>query len=239
MLNHDRVLNYVKSGLGFPFQQLELEDTEIIDHFTTYTLREFSMYIPEVKRLYLNLLSEVTQVPGRQNEYYLEDPQGIEILSIVDIYYDESDYIFHGHPPLGVWTHMELREWSLATLMSSDTKMYSTYDKTFEFIHPNMVRISPVPSNVHYCTVEYERMQPVDLRGIPNEFQVLFCDMALADIMQLLGRIRKKYGDGTLRTPFGEIPLNADIYEEGKEKKREIIEKLTVGTYPNIVIDHG
>ena len=57
--------------------------------------------------------------------------------------------------------------------------------------------------------------------------------------MMVIGRIRKKYGGGTLRTPFGEIPLDSDVYEEGKELKREVIEVLERLYIPNVRIDHG
>lgn len=239
MLNATRVLKYVKSHLGFPFQQLELEDTEILEQIKDFTLREFSMYIPEKKKINLDVTSSIYQVPGRQNEFYLQDPQNLEILTVVEIYFDQSRWMFHGHQPWGVFSHGELDDWALSQIKAADQMMFSSFDYTFEFRHPNIVRISPIPGDASTVIVEYERQQPEDFRGIPNEFQVLFCELALADIMIVLGRIRKKYGDGTLRTPFGEIPLSAEILEEGKEKKREIIEKLTTGTYPNILIDHG
>jgi hypothetical protein len=88
-------------------------------------------------------------------------------------------------------------------------------------------------------TVEYERMQADDFREVPNSLQVLFLELCLADVMISLGRIRKRYGGGNLRTPFGEIPLESDIFDEGKTKKSEIIEKLERLFIPNIVIDHG
>ena len=82
-------------------------------------------------------------------------------------------------------------------------------------------------------------MQCDDFSEIPNDIGEIFLELALADIMIALGRIRKRYGGGNLRTPFGEIPLESDILEEGKEKKREVIEKLERLYIPNIRIDHG
>ena len=239
MLNTNRVLNYVKTNLGFPFQQLEWEDPTIIEYIQTYTLREFSMYFPEIKKVNLNYSDPNIKVPGRQNEYYITDPEGLEILNVVDLYQDQSELIFHGHPPMGAFTHGEIDDFALAVTMAMDTKMFSSFDTTFEFRHPNVIRISPVPHNTSTFTVEYERVQPPDLRGIRNEFQIMFCELSLADVMIALGRVRKKYGDGNLRTPFGEIPLNSDIYEEGKEKKREILDKLMTQVPPNVVIDFG
>lgn len=239
MLNQSRVLHYIKDNLAFPFQQLEYDDDKIIEHFTTYTLREFSTYVPDIERVSITPSSASYQVPNRQNEYYISDPENLEIMNVVDVYFPASDLYIHGHPVFGPMSHHEIREWALATEMANQTKSFSTYDKTIEFIHPNIVRISPVPSEVSYCTVEYERIHPPSLRRVPNEFQILFCDLALADIQIQLGRIRKKYGDGTLRTPFGEIPLSSEIFDEGKEKKRELIERMERLALPNVTIDHG
>ena len=240
MLNQQRVLNYIKDNLAFPYMHLEWEDSKIIEYFTTHSLREFSYYFPEVKRMGLNILLESNKVPGRANEWYLNEPQGLEILNIAELYLDQGNTILLGHPPIGVVSHGELKDWALAVETSMTAKLFSDYDHTFEFIHPNKVRISSIPVNTQFVTVEYERQQNPDLSGIPNEFQVLFEEFALADIMIALGRIRKRYGGGNLRTPFGEIPLESDIFDEGKEKKRELIDKFeNKHMIMNVRIDHG
>ncbi len=239
MLNESRVLDYVKTHLGFPFQPIEWEDKEITHHIKEYTLREFSYFIPQVWKTNLNLLLEANQVPGVTNEYYIEEPDNLEILNVKEIYFPLSTYIMHGHPPLGPLTHGELGEFALLTMTSMDVKMHSSWDYTYEFRHPNVLRISPIPNNMGNVTVEYERMQPTDFRGIPNDLQLLFMDLCLADVMIVLGNIRKKYADGNLHTPFGDIPIMAGIHDEGKEKKREILDKLKETYLPNVTIEFG
>ncbi len=240
MLNDARVLNYIKRNLGFPFMHLEWQDDEILEYVKEETIREWSYYVPDVKKMNVNVQLEANKVPGRINEFYLNEPEGREILNVKDIYFDQGTLYALGHPPLGVFTHGELPDWALRVTQSIDTKMFSSWDYTFEFEHPNKVRISPYPFNeLRFMTVEYERMQAEDFREIPNSLQVLFLEMALADVMIALGRIRKRYGGGNLRTPFGEIPLESDIFDEGKAKKSELIEKLERLFIPNVRIDHG
>lgn len=236
MLNANRVLNYVKDNLGFDFMVLELTDEKIMEYIKTYTLRDFSQYFPHVNKISLNLQLASNQVPGRSNEFYINDPEGREILNVKEIYFDMSDYVMFGHPPIGPFTMEELRNWALDVSVAGMVKQFSSFDKSYEFRHPNIVRISPVPNNITYCTVEYERIQADDFREIPNQFQVMFCQLALADIMILLGRIRKKY-EGQLNTPWGNIPISAEIGEEGKELKRELTDKLITGSLPNVTID--
>jgi len=240
MLDDAKVLKYIKRNLGFPFMHLEWSDEEILDYIKEDTIRDWSYYVPDVKKMNLNLSLEANRVPGRTNEFYLNEPEGREILNVVDLYLDQGQLYALGHPPFGVFSEGEIKEWALAVNSAMTTKMFSSFDTTFEFTHPNVVRISPYPfQNVRSCTVEYERMSSDDFREIPNDLHRYFLDLALADVMIALGRIRKRYGGGNLRTPFGEIPLESDIFDEGKTLRQEVIEKLERLFIPNVRIDHG
>jgi len=239
MLTKNAVLSYIKDNLAFPFMQLELTDEKILDFTTQHSLREFGYYVPQKWKLSLNLSLAANKVPGVGNEWYLFDDQGLEILNVIDFYSGAGELYLFGHPPLGPLSMSELPGWALAVSNAMTTKMFSSFDYTFEFRHPNIMRISPLPSTtLGTITVEYERQQPPDLSGVPNDLQQYYKKLALADIMIVLGRVRKKYS-GQLRTPFGEIPLNDEILEEGKELKREVIEVLERLYIPNVRIDHG
>jgi hypothetical protein len=240
MLNDSRVLNYIKRNLGFPFMHLEWSDEEILEYIKEEIIREWSYYVPDVKKMSLNFQLDANKVPGRVNEFYLNEPDGREILNVVEIYFDQGNLYALGHPPMGVFTEFEIRDWALRVHQSMTTKMFSSWDYTFEFQHPNVVRISPYPiGELAPATVEYERMSQEDFSEIPNDIHTLFLDLSLAGVMIALGRIRKRYGGGNLRTPFGEIPLESDIFDEGKTLRSETIEKLERLYIPNVRIDHG
>jgi len=234
MLNQSRVLQYIKTNLAFPFQFIEYTDSQILEYTTTFTLREFSYYIPDVVTIGYNLGLSTNKVPGKANEFYIEDEQGLEILNIANIYFSQTNLLMFGHPPLGPMCFGELKSWVLDTEIAGWMKQYSNWNYTYEFKHPNIVRISPTPNSESFISIEYERMHPSDLSKIPNDLQTIFMQLCLADIMILLGRIRKKYSE--IKTPFGEIPLNSDIYQEGIDMKKELIEKLTAGSLPNMSI---
>ena len=55
MLDDSRVLNYIKRNLGFPFMHLEWTDEEILEYTKEETIREWSYYVPDVKKMNLNL----------------------------------------------------------------------------------------------------------------------------------------------------------------------------------------
>jgi len=239
MLSQSRVLNYIKEELGFPYIAIELTDTEILEFITTYTLREFSYYIPDIVTIGYNLQLASNKVPGKANEFYISDEQGLEILNVKDVIFTQSSYYMFGHPPLGPMSLGELSQWALNVEVAGMIKQFSSWDYTFEFKQPNIIRISPTPNSEKYVAIEYERVHPPDLGRIPNDLQMMFCELALADIMIRLGRIRKKYSDGNLKTPFGDIPINAEIGEEGKDKREKIIDKLSTGIMTNVILDIG
>ncbi len=237
MLNENKVLEYIKTNLSFTFQGLELEDEKIMEYVKINTLMEFSHYIPYKKIRSVNLTTDL--VPGKKNEYFLNDSQNLEILNIRDVYFDLGNEIMFGHPVYGPLSFSSIPEWALSVEMAGMVKKFSNYNYSTEFIHPNMFRILPVPkSDIGFCAVEYETMQPDDFSGVANDMQMYFMKFALADIMILLGRVRKRYGD-QLRTPFGEIPLSSEIFDEGKELKREMIDKFEQTMIPNITFSKG
>jgi len=237
MLNATRVLTFVKDYFGFPYAQVELEDDEIMNYIRNYTIKEFSHYIPQKKKLILDLSLAANKVVNIENEWYLTEPDGLEILNVIDVIYSGGNLYFFGHPPFGPFSQpTDLRQWSLDVATSMMVKKFSSFNYTFEFEHPNLLRITPVPTET-YCGVLYEREQPSDFSGIPNDIQIYFLKFAAYDIGLYIGRIRSKYEN--IRTPFGEIPLTKEIFEESREGKRDLIDKLTAASLPNVTVDIG
>ena len=238
MLNSSRILNFIKQHLGFPYNFIELNDEEIMRHIREYTLVEFSYYFPDVETIGYNPDHTKNKVPSKANEYYITDPLNLEILSVIQIYLQLGDYIITGHPPLGAFSMADLQSWALATETSNMVRQFSIWNRTFEFKHPNIIRIAGSP--VHgYIAIEYERSHPKDFSKVTNDLQHWFLDFCLADIMMLVGVIRKKYSDGNLKTPFGEVPLQADVYDKGKEAKDALLDKFKVGSLPNVIFSVG
>jgi len=239
MINDGKVLSYIKQNLGFPFMFIELTDEQILDYIKDYTIKEFSYYFPDVNTIGLNLQIQSNRVPGKGNEWYIEDDRGLEILNVKNLYFSTSNYIMFGHPPLGPMSLGELGSWALDVEVAGWIKQFSSWDYTHEFKPPNIIRISPTPNSEQWVACEYERMHPPDFSKIPNDLQHHFLELCLADIMIIIGRARARYADGNLKTPYGEVPLMGNIFQEGQDKKKEIIDKLTSGSLPNVSIDIG
>ena len=128
-------------------------------------------------------------------------------------------------------------EYELSDLLATNTRLFSKYNYTFEFKHPNVVRISPVYV-YEKIVIEYERKHALDLSSIPNMYEYQFKELCIALVMQWIGRIRKRYQN--IQTPFGEINLSADdLYSEGNERLNNIIEQFRALNLTNIIFDRG
>ena len=238
MLNQTRLLKYIKTNIGFPWQFIEMNDEEILDYVQEFTLREFSYYFPDTLTIGLNVRSMVNLVPNKETEYYLTDPDGREILNVANIYFSGGNLYLFGHPPYGPMSLGEIPQWVLSVEIAGWVKQFSSWNYTYTFKSPNIIRILPAPTSEEWIAVEYEREHAEDFSTIPNGMQMYFCELALADVMIMIGRLRKRFG-GEIATPFGNIPLASDIYDEGKEKKQTIIDKLTQGSLTNVVVSFG
>jgi hypothetical protein len=237
MLNQSKVLKYIKSNLSFPFMALEITDQDIIDYFIENTLVEFSRFFPYVTRTSLNLALASNLVPGTQNQFYFYDSEDLEIMNIIDVIMPNSEGVILGHPYMGVMSYEELPGFELGVMKSRSAEQKSMWNYNFTFHDPNIVEIRPVPST-GTAIIEYETIQPTDLRGISMDISHFFKELAFADILIYLGRVRRRYSD--LKTPFGSIEVNgSELFQEGKDLRREIIETLSKNNRPNISIDFG
>ena len=101
MLNQSRVLQYIKMNMAFPFQFIEYTDDQILEYISTYTLREFSYYVPDKVTIGYNVQLAANKVPGKANEYYIQDEDGLEILNVSNIFFSQTNLLISGNPPLG------------------------------------------------------------------------------------------------------------------------------------------
>jgi hypothetical protein len=234
MLNRNLVLDFIKQNLAYPFQVLEMSDNDINEYITTYILRRFSRYLPDIVRKGMNFADPKIRTK-RENEYYLFDDEGCSIIGLVDFIPVMGGMISAGHPIIGVMSFEEVEKYVYDIEISRNTLRYGFLEYEADFIPPNIIRIEP--SYREYGVVIYERVHPEDLSTIPVWAEDLFLDYCLGHIQVLLGNKRKKFQN--IQTPYGEVPLNADeIKSDGKELIQKVEEDLK--TYnPSIIIDIG
>lgn len=236
MLTWSVIVNRIHEELSLPFQMLEKSDQEIIDYLKRNALPKFEMYFPQKWRLTLDCSDPTVKVPGRFSEYYLIDPDGREIKTITGMISNIQGDLIHGHPIMGPFTFDQVPEWLLAVYQARNMTPFSMYTYHFEFIPPNMIRITP--EYTAKCVIEYERSHDPELSSILPELHDVFIDLCIGMFFMNIGRLRQKYSSS--HTPFGEIPLNGDaLFNEGKEIYDKTIELMKTGSLPNVTIEVG
>ena len=238
MLSMSKVLYYIKTMLGHPHVVIEKSDAEMEMHIKLFALNEFSKYIPSIHELPLRRGDPTVRIKDNENTYILKDPDGCDILNVVAVLQEESSMFLYGYPWFAEINSIDNVATQLLMVDEAETReMFSRGHMTFNFMPPNKVRIYPaVDDSYDKFLIRYERVQPETLSEIPPEFQQEFLTLCLADVMIMCGNIRNKYQN--ISTPFGEIPLNAELGSKGEEIKTNILTELRKQP-PNILLDIG
>jgi hypothetical protein len=229
-----KAVYFIKRQLGFPNVGIELYDEDIEMEIKMFVIPEFSKYVPHLNELLIDTTNPETHT-DQSNVYYIFDPDGRSILNILRVIPDESDLMFHNYPYTQPYANTDMVTQYVQDIENAETTMkFTGASKTFTFIQPNKIRIFPQQIEASPFIIRYEREHKEDLSTIPFEYETDFLYLALAHIMIICGNIRNKYQ--AITTPFGDVPLNADIRERGDTIKQSVIDKLNQ-LPPNILID--
>jgi len=232
MLSKQKVLRYIKDTLALPFNKLELTDEKMWQYLDDFTIPEFSSYWPDKRMVGYNF-SNTANSTGVPNQFFFNDPEGCNILGVLEII-SASDVVMQKHPFIGILNYESSVPYVTSIEESGLVYRFGYYTFSFEFIFPNVIRISGASPGA--AAVAYDRVHPSDLYTIDGHMEKFFLKFCLADIKILLGNIRTKFQN--LTTPYGEIPINAGIKDEGIAEKREVIEILDTKV-PNLTIVYG
>ncbi len=237
MISSTYVLNYIKTKMGMPFVPLELIDEQILNWVRMETIPLFSWYLPYEASYTFNT-SDPTVKTDKQTEFYISDPNGLPIIDIQRMFYNEGNYLIMDHPIMGVLSSndRELQNFLRRTEQFGNSWKYSQFRYWFEFIKPNRIRIMPRNLAGHF-TIQYETHHAPDFSTIPVEQQELFLTMAWADTVLMLARIREQFPN--IETPFGQVSLNAESLKSEAGASREWVISQLENSNPSITVSIG
>lgn len=219
MLTASMILEYIKGNLGYDTNIIELTDDFIITWLQNHIIREFSDYCPE-KAFVGFKPHEAERVPNTNNQFYFNDPEGRDIYSVLEMIDNTS--LLGGHPLMGVSHMMQIPDFLVSAITSNMAKRFSMTSHIYEFIDPNIIRISGfIPT---FVVIVYEREHAKNFSSIPKEYHSDFLDLCLGEIMKLIGVRRKQFSN--LSTPYGEINIDLDIEDKGQALKDKVHENI-------------
>ena len=232
MLSKQKVIFFIKQRLGYPNVTIEKTDEDMWEYIRNFSIMEFSKYVPDYQEMILDCKDEENKTSD-ENMFLLHEPEGAQIMDIVDIPMPFNNMLVNGWPYQAPITGYEsLTSDVQAVDRSKTTEHFSKSGMSWRFFPPNRLRIN-MSMRPDKLKIMYYRAQPESLYYIPYQYESEFLYLCLADIMTIMGNIRTKYT--TLTTPFGEIPVNGDIAQLGNDLKDKVIQRLEL-LPPNALI---
>lgn len=227
MLSPTKVINYIEKCLGFQFTDIELTHEEILNNIRTDTLITFSKYFPYQERLLID--SEKDLVPGYVNRYYLNcENEILNVNRIIGLGTMGSDAIAAFVHPSAM---AQMMGDPISLQMSADILSLTKNPITFIYYHPNQVEIAPNYAMSNNYVVMCNNVHPEHFGTIPTLLERDFLDLAYYDTAMILYSIRKRFSN--MQTSFGSMELNLDDLAEAKDKRTELIERMTSSSLRN------
>jgi len=221
--NWDNLIDYIKLNMGAPALALEYSDEDMVKIIKNHVLPEFSRYIP-LMRYYLMREEENCIQENPTKIYEIKNfPYKIikidEIISqpgILDMLQTASTAIYSGDI-----TNL------LGANYVNQAKTTVLADDTWTFLPPNKIELIKSMNSMWIYDNFIAKFACVhdDPTTVDPDLYVYLRDLALAEIMLFIGRIRTKYQ--SFNTPVGQVDMNAqEFIQEGQNLKREVLEKL-------------
>ena len=237
MLTEQKVLKYVKYGLGFPTTAIELDDDQLKEIIIDFAIPEFSHWVPDIGTTAIHTNNDKYIVSGSTNRYYFFDEYGREIIEPVQVYYSRAIFSLSGIPyPVPFTSYDNLDEIMLKMWRGETAYEYSVLHMGWKFFPPNIIELHTGDFRENVILVRYKRYHAPDFSTIPFDTQTYFLDLALAYCKIFVGEQRSKYTNYS--TTMGDIPINTDLRSEGQELRDKVIEELqTIPFETPLVVD--
>ncbi len=222
---YSNLLDYVKLNLGASTSAFEFTDEQMIDIFRDHTIPEFSKYIPLI-RYYRMTADEnlITESPTRVYQFKNFCYKIMKINSIIGTAtLQDMDMLYLQAGRQAAYDVTEM-------LMNANYAHMSAIaipPQTWRFFAPDKIEIINATdtmslNNDFIAELACIHENPTTIN--PDQYNMLR-DLALADIMIYVGRIRSKYESFT--TPYGEVQVAARSWvDEGTQLREKALEAL-------------
>jgi len=221
--NWDNLIDYVKLNLGAPALALEYKDNDLLKIIKDHVLPEFSRYIPLYRYYMLTEVDNCIQYDPTKI-YQIKDfpfkiikiDQIIAKSNLFDLAQMNSTALYSGDITNLLGANVMLQ--SKATVIADDT---------WTFMAPDKIEMIKSNDSVWMYNDFIAKLACIhnDPTTVDPDMYVYLRDLALAEIMIFIGRIRTKYQN--FNSPVGQVEMPAQEYiQEGQQLKRETLDKL-------------
>lgn len=219
----DNIIDYIKLEMGAYVLDLELSDDEIVNILKEHTLPFFSRYSPLIRYYYMT--DEENMIQDNPTRIYQIKNFKYKVIKILEVIGkpDIMDYNTTISTQVYSGDVTDILAQNYITQASSTVLAPDTY----QFFPPDKVEL--IKSNNSFWLSNDFILKLAcahdDPSTISGDLYNYFRDLATADIMNAVGRIRSKYQ--SFGSPVGQIDLTSqDLIQEARQLKQETIDKL-------------
>jgi hypothetical protein len=223
--NYANLIDYIKLNLGASTNKFEFSDEQIADIICEHTLPLFSKYEPLIRYYRMeygtNLITEnPTYVYQFKNFNY-------KIMKINNVIPTSSVEDLNMLYSQALRTNMQDVTEMLMNMNYMHMSTIAVAPHTWRFFAPDKIEITRTTDTLTFSRdfiVDVACVHP-DPTTVNPDMYVYLRDLALADIMIYIGRIRSKFE--SFSSPYGEVQVASRSWvDEGSQLRRDTIESL-------------
>lgn len=224
--SYSNLIDYIKLNLGASANAFEFTDEEMVDIICEHTLPFFSKYNPLIR--YYRMTYDENLLTENPTYIYQFKNFNYKIMKINAIAPTSSVEDLNMLYSQALRTNfMDVTEF-LMNMNYMHMSNIAVAPHTWRFFPPDKIEVVRTTDAVTFSEdfiTEVACVHP-DPTTVSPDLYVYLRDLALADIMIYIGRIRSKFENFT--TPFGEVQVASRSWvDEGNQLRRDTIEAMT------------
>lgn len=223
--NYANLIDYIKLNLGAATNPFEFTDEEMADIICEHTLPLYSKYDPLI-RYYRMLQSEnlVTENPTMVYQFKNFNYKIMKVNNVIPSSNMEDLNMMYSQ---ALRTNMQDVTEFLMNMNYMHMSNIAVAPHTWRFFAPDKIEITKTTDTITFSNdfiVDVACVHP-DPTTVDPDLYAYLRDLALADIMVFIGRIRTKFEN--FSTPYGDVQVAARSWvDEGNQLRRDTIESL-------------
>jgi hypothetical protein len=223
--NYSNLIDYIKLGLGASTNAFEFNDEQMIDIIKSHTLPEFSKYSPLIRYYRVtienNLVTENPTYVYQFKNFCYKIMKVNNVISTAGL--QDMDMMYS---QLSRQTAYDITDF-LVNVNYLHMSTIALPDKTWRFFPPDKIEITRATDTMDFSRDFITELACIhdDPTTVNPDLYSFLRDLALADIMIFIGRIRSRFESFT--SPFGEVQVASRSWvDEGTQLREKTIEAL-------------
>lgn len=228
-MNVSQLLTSIKMDLGIYGLRLPFDDPDatLMEVIKLKTIKTFSVYLPQVKLLRIDLKKDLECIKTDYTEsiYIIPDLfAGREIMYIRNLM--PRNKLITGNGYLSPMFDGSIDTFNSLMMVQANANLASIAAPpiTFKFETPNKLYIYNVASSYGIVEIEFAVEHAENLSTIPTTAWESFYELALLDVKRFLYNTLKHYNE--LQTAYGTINLRIDEWSNAEDNRKDLIERM-------------